>query len=246
MKPAVVIPAYNEAATIAGIARRARAVVDQVIVVDDGSTDATAAQLDELDVTLLRNSHNRGKAASIWHGAIHAIEQGADVVITLDGDGQHSPEDIPRLLEEYVANPGCIVIGARVLGRENAPWLRAFSNRQADFWISWAAGYPIRDTQSGFRAYPDSVFREVMAPHDVAHGFVFESDILIQAARSGIYSRGVPIDTVYHKHEGARSSHYHPVYDSLRIIRQVGWRLISRGMYPLGLLRALGVLPLPR
>jgi glycosyltransferase involved in cell wall biosynthesis len=152
---AVVIPAYNEARTIADVAQRALAQIEQVIIVDDGSDDATVEQLHGMPVTVLRHTANQGKAASLWTGMQHALTLGADAVITLDGDGQHRPEEIPRLLAA-AQNPTAIIIAARLKGRTQVPRARRFANGMADFWIAWAAGYPLHDTQSGFRCYPAS------------------------------------------------------------------------------------------
>lgn len=237
---AVVIPAYNEAATIANVVERARAQVERVIVVDDGSTDATVSALDGMDVTVLRNTVNCGKGASLWRGARHAVEQGARAVITLDADGQHRPEDIPRVLAAAAKQPDTIIIASRLRHQENAPALRLFANRMANFWISWAAGYFIADSQSGFRLYPADVLDEVQVPHARQHSFVFESEILIDAAWRGIHSAAVPIDSLYF--EAARPSHYRATADTLLIIRMVAGRLLRRGMNPVGLCRVLAAL----
>ena len=158
MKAAVVIPAYNEAATVRDVAQRARALVDTVVVVDDGSTDGTSEQLRGLDVIVLRHDTNRGKADTLWTGFEHALGLGAQAIVTLDGDGQHSPEDIPRLLEAHARYPDRIVVGSRLHDRANFPARRYYANCFARFWISWAAGYPIADTQTGFRVYPARLF----------------------------------------------------------------------------------------
>jgi glycosyltransferase involved in cell wall biosynthesis len=233
---AVVIPAYNEASTIADIARRAGDYSDRVIVVNDGSSDETARVLEKLPVTLLNNTQNLGKGKSLLCGARLALEQGATAVITLDGDGQHRPEDIPLLLEMAAANPDTIIIAARLHNRNCAPPLRRFANSFADFWISWAAGYRICDSQSGFRLYPAATFQQCPTESD---NFVFESEILIDAARQGMYSKGVAIGSVYH--QNSRNSHYRPASDTWAIIRMVAGKLLNRGLYPLGLLRALGI-----
>lgn len=238
----VVIPAYNEAATIAAVAGRALAQLPDVIVVDDGSTDGTSAQLAGLPVTLLQHPDNRGKAASLWRGMEYALQQGAQWVITLDGDGQHNPEDIPRLLAVAVEQPQAIVMAARLRERANVPKARRFANGMADFWISWTAGYPIRDSQSGFRCYPAELLRQLRLPCDRRHGFVFESEILIVAARRGFWAVPVVIAALYPPQ--ARASHYRPALDTARIVRMVAWKLLSRGLYPVGLLRSLGWWPM--
>lgn len=237
---AVVIPAYNEAATIVDVVRRSRDQLNRVIVVDDGSIDGTAELLTDMDVEVLRNAENSGKGASIFNGIQYALAQGAKAVITLDADGQHQPEDIPRVLAAACIYPGRIIIASRLRHTENAPPLRLFANRFANFWISWAAGYWIADSQSGFRLYPGAAFEQAQVPHTRERSFVFESEVLIEAAWRGIRSEPVPIDSVYF--EAARKSHYKPTEDTVRIVRMVAGRLLRRGMNPLGLFRILKTL----
>ena len=243
MTIAVVIPAYDEAATIADVVRRARQQVERVLVVDDGSRDETTAQAVAAGAVVLRQSGNQGKGASLWRGMQTAMEQGAEAVITLDADGQHRPEDIPKLLAAHQRWPGCPIIAARLEGREAAPRLRRFANGMADFWVSWAAGCPIPDTQSGFRLYPAEFLRRASGPEPGRHGFAFESALLMQAGRQRRYPRVVAIATIYHAQ--GRPSHYRPWRDTLRIVDLVAWSLLRRGLYPLGLLRSLRLLPLP-
>lgn len=233
---AVVIPAFNEVATIRDVAERALKQCPQVIVVDDGSTDGTGAALAGLPVRLLRNEDNQGKAASLWRGAEVALALGADRVVTLDADGQHKPEDIPLLLAAAAQNPDGIVIGARLADRAVIPQARYVANRIAAFWVSWACGQLLDDSQSGFRAYPAPLFRKLVIPHGRARGFVFESEILIEAARLGYRCVMVPIAAIYRP--GMRASHFRPVLDVVRITRMIAWKLLSRGLYPRGFYRA--------
>jgi len=234
---AVVIPAYNESRTIRDVAERALGQAPVVIIVDDGSTDGTAAALEGLPVVLLRHQVNRGKAASLYAGAGEAIRRGAGFIVTLDGDGQHRAEDIPLLAQANAVAPGRIVIGSRLHMREAIPPARYWANRLANFWISWAAGYAIADTQSGFRVYPAALFAKAKVGHDEAHSFVFESEILIEAARLGVQAVCVPISVIYSSR--ARPSHFRPVVDIARIVRMVAWRLLARGLYLQGLYRSL-------
>ncbi|MBL8258869.1 MAG: glycosyltransferase family 2 protein [Candidatus Competibacteraceae bacterium] len=244
MAVAVVIPAYNEAATVAAIVRRARQQVDWVVVVDDGSRDDSAARAEAAGATVLRQSENRGKGASLWRGMQYAVERGAEAIVTLDADGQHRPEDIPKLLAAHRRDPARLIVAARLTHRDRAPGLRRFANGMADFWVSWAAGCPIADTQSGFRLYPGAFLRQARGPgQDRRQGFVFESDVLIQAGRLGRYPAAVPIETIYHAQN--RPSHYRPWSDTWLIVQWVGGSLLRRGFYPVGLLRSLRLLPLP-
>ena len=232
----VVIPAYNEAATIVDVVSRTIRQIKNVIVVDDGSTDGTAEALLDLPVTLLRNPTNCGKAASLWRGFQQALAAGASGVVTLDGDGQHAPEDIPRLLAEAAFHPDHVIIGARLGDQRRAAYWRYVANRVADFWVSWAAGCSFADSQSGFRVYPSSLLSRVKITHGKARSFVFESEILIEATRAGYRSLAVPIEAL--RRSGARPSYFRPVLDITRITCMVGWKLMSSGMYPIGLYRS--------
>ena len=233
---AVVIPAYNEARTIRDVAQRALLQSPLVIVVDDGSTDGTAAALEGVAVTVLRHDGNRGKSASLRSGAEEAVRRGATAILTLDGDGQHCPEDIPLLAQAYAAAPGRIVIGSRLHKRAEIPPARYWANRFANFWIGWAAGHAIADSQSGFRIYPAALLTKAGVNCDQAHSFVFESEILIEAARLGVRAKCVPISVIYSTR--ARPSHFRPVVDIARIVRMVAWRLLTRGLYLQGLYRS--------
>lgn len=234
---AVVIPAYNEAATIRDVAASARACASLVIVVDDGSQDGTAETLSGLDVVVLRNATNCGKGASLKRGMACALQRGATAIITMDGDGQHMPQDSPRLLALAQDHPNDIIIGARLIDTEAFPRRRYYANQVANFFISWAAGYAIEDSQSGFRLYPAKLLQQPRIAEIRAPGFAFESEILIEAARLGYESKPVAVAAVYGKER--RASHFRPILDILRITRMVAWKLISRGLYLNGLYRAL-------
>ena len=238
-KTVIVIPAYNEAATIRDLTERALKIAPDVVVVDDGSTDSTADLVADLPVVVLRNETNLGKAASLWKGFDHALALGAQFVVTIDGDGQHRPEDMPRLLNRAERSPQSIVIGARLHDKKNFPPRRYYANQFARFWISWAAGYPIADTQSGFRVYPEFLLAKLTRRDVRWNGFVFESEILIAAGAIGVKSVAVAIPGIYPK--AARASHFRPVVDIARIVIMVAGRLLWRGMYPLGLWRSLNL-----
>ncbi len=228
---AIVIPAYNEEATIFDVVQAALKQSEKVIVVDDSSVDKTIEKLTGLPITLIRHEENKGKAASLWDGFIEALEAGVDAIITIDGDGQHAAEDIPLLLEKAAEFPNGIIIGARLADKSTIPAKRYYANKFANFWIAWAAGYPIADSQSGFRLYPKSLFDHLNI--SIEHSFVFESEILIKAAQLGVYSHPVKIPAVYKK--GARPSHFRGVHDITLITKMVGKSLFKRGMYLSGL-----------
>ena len=237
MKIAIVIPAYNEAATIRAIATRALALTGAVVVVDDGSTDGTSAELAGLPVTLVVHRRNLGKAASLWDGMQAALAAGAEVVATMDGDGQHSADDVPRLVRALAAHPRAIAIGARVRCHGPMPRVRRFANRFADFWVSWAASHPVLDSQSGQRAYPAALLRGLGLPHGPSRGFTLESELLIEAARQGYRTVSVPIDAVYGV--AARPSHFRPWRDTTRIVLMIAGRLVRGRLNLPGLVASL-------
>lgn len=236
-KTVIIIPAYNEGATIRNLVERCAILSLPIIVIDDGSTDNTLSELEGLPVTVLQNDCNSGKAATLWRGMQHAMEMGAEQIISIDGDGQHRPEDIPALIEAANNHPNHIIIAARLKDNDQAPRARLAANRFADFWISWAAGQWIHDTQSGFRLYPTSLIRHLSPDISKERGFVFESKTLIDAARHGIHCQVTPISSSYHSN--ARASHFRPVADITHIVLMVAWSLLSRGLFLQGLWRAI-------
>ena len=234
---AVVIPARNEAASIRDIALACMQQVKHVIVIDDASSDDTREQLKDLPITLLHSDTQLGKGGALAWGFRKALELDAHAVITLDGDGQHDPTDIPQFIAAANRYPQHLVLGARLKHQQRAPRRRLIANRIADFWISWAAGQPIRDSQCGHRLYPTELLREVTARSSVHFGFVFESEILIESARHRFDVVVVPIESRYPPH--ARASHFHPARDIWRITKMVSGKLLLRGFYLHGLINSL-------
>lgn len=232
----IAIPAYNEARTIRSLAEASLSLCPRVIVVDDGSTDGTRSALGGMPIALLHHETNQGKAASIRTAFRHALGAGARCVITLDGDGQHDPLDAPGLLDAWHRNNDRIVIGSRLHDRTQFPPARYRANRFACFWISWASGHPIADSQSGFRVYPREVMRLALQRVRSSR-FTFESEILIDAASKGFRTLAVAIPG--HYPENARTSHFRPVVDITKIVLMVAGRLLRQGMAPLGLWRSL-------
>ena len=233
----LVIPAYNESATIREVVQGALRHFGTVIVVDDGSSDGTVEKLSNLPVTLLLHPENMGKAASLWNGMQAALKLGAKGIVTMDGDGQHDPADLPRLLMAAQTHPDKLVIGSRLWNRDVIPKARYRANRFANFWIAWASGQSVEDSQSGFRVYPAQLIRVCRFKLSRDRGFVFESEIIIEAARHKFLCAFLPVQTTYPKN--ARSSHFRPVKDIVLITRMVAWRLFIRGFFLPGLWRSL-------
>ena len=221
----VVIPALNEALTLRALVRQVLERYPDVIVVDDGSTDGSAETVSDLPILLLRHAQRRGKGNALRDGLGLALAHGADAVATMDADGQHAVTDLPRLVAAWRADPRRIVIGARLRGRERQPVARRRANAVADWFVSWAAGQPIVDSQSGQRIYPRAALE--LARGIDSDGFEFEADVLIGAARRGIEWVAVPIDARYAP--GLRASHFAPVTDIARITRRVASHIVRGG-----------------
>ena len=222
---AILIPALNEERAIRRVVESALAVLPDVIVVDDGSTDRTVEELADLPISLLRHATPRGKGESLREGFREALRRGFDAVVAMDGDGQHDAADIPRMLAAAKSFPDCLVIGARIRTRANQPNARRRANAVADWGISWGCGIPVADTQSGQRYYPRAAMELVDLP---AQGFVFEAAILIAAVReAGLGVVSVPIETRYSGE--FRLSHFRPIRDvSLITLYTIG-RILHYG-----------------
>lgn len=230
VRVAVLVPALNEELRIREVVEGALRHAAHVIVVDDGSTDATLERIADLPVQMIRHATRKGKGEGLRTGFRAALALEVDGVLTMDGDGQHQASDIPRLLAAARAYPQHIVIGARLRKRAQQPIHRRLANEFGDWGIAWATGYRIADTQSGQRYYP----RAVCELAEVAgEGFVFEADILIQAARRlGTPCVSVPIESRYAGDGLAgqfRRSHFRPLHDLYRITSHVVARVFEYG-----------------
>lgn len=226
MKLVLVIPAYNEVLRIRQVAEQALAVCEHVLVVDDGSGDGTAEAISGLPLRVLRHPARCGKGQALRSGFRAALDAGADLVATMDGDGQHSAADLPRLRAAAIAHPGQIIIGARLRQRRQAPLLRRLANRFGDWGISWACGQRIVDTQSGQRIYPAAV--AALAGTIAGEGFVFEAELLIQSARQlGAGCVAVPVESRYQPE--FRRSHFRPLRDLFGITSHVVGRVLRGG-----------------
>jgi glycosyltransferase involved in cell wall biosynthesis len=229
---AAVIPALNEELRIAEVVAGALAQCDLVIVVDDGSDDATADIVSASAAVLLRHPRRMGKGQALRDGFAEALRRGMAAVVTMDGDGQHDARDIPRLIAAANAHPRNIVNGARLHKRSTQPWYRRLGNDFGDWGIAWGCGFQLVDSQSGQRLYP----APVLALRDVpGEGFVFEAQILISAARElGFGVVSVPVETRYAVAGGSeqfRKSHFRLFRDLARITTHVVGQVLSHGRF---------------
>ena len=216
MHVAAAVPAYQASGTIAEVVRRTRPFVAAVLVVDDGSTDHTAevARAEGAQVHSLPT--NSGKGAALLAAFQILFAQGFAAVVTLDADGQHLPEEIPRLLDAFASAEVDLVLGTRDHLFHMMGLVRCLSNSISSWLISWLAGIPLSDVQTGFRVYSERLVRLVGFPE---RRFEAESAVVVRAARLGLRIATVPVELG--TPDGRRTSHYRPFADSLRIARAV-------------------------
>ncbi len=211
---AIVVPAFDCAATIEGVVKEARQHVGDIVVVDDGSTDGTAESARRADAAVLVNPSNLGKGASLRRGLEWCRENGFTHAISMDGDGQHLASQIPVLTAEAGRFPDSVVIGQRIIDPAMVSPNKLFGNRFANRWVEIACGKTIPDTQSGFRVYPVTATLDLNGRAD---RFAFETEFLIRAVRAGISIRSIEVE-VYYPPVDERHSHYRPWVDTIRII----------------------------
>jgi glycosyltransferase involved in cell wall biosynthesis len=208
---AAVIPAYLEEKHIADVVGRALQQLDHVLVIDDGSTDATAEAARKAGAEVIVHPQNRGKGESIKTGLRHWLERNFTYVIILDGDGQHRPEEIERFLTA-AATRAELFVGTRMNDVREMPLVRRSVNRYMSASISRLCGQHIPDTQCGFRMVHRNLIPDLLGGAD---RFEYETEMLILASRKGCRIESVPITTVY----SDEVSSIHPVRDTLRFLK---------------------------
>lgn len=213
MKTCVIIPTHNESNTIAGLISQIRNLNFDLVVIDDGSTDSTAVIAEKSGAAVIRNTINQGKGAALIRGFEYCLKNNFDAAITLDGDGQHLPEDIPNFvsLADKKEEIG-IIIGNRMFNRRNMPFIRVITNKFMSWLLSKIIGQKIYDSQCGFRLIKRKVLEKVSLK---THKFEIESEIIIEAGRNGVKIESIPIQTVYRKER----SHINPFVDTFRFFR---------------------------
>lgn len=212
MRICLLIPAYNEARTIGQVVSEAREITESVVVVDDGSQDATAQIAEDSGALVIKHSVNSGKGAALRTGFQHVLDNGYDALITMDSDGQHDVNDIPGFLKAFDERGSGIIIGSRMQDISTMPAVRKFTNKFTSFVGSLLTHQKIRDSQSGFRLISSDVLRAVELE---TAGYEMESELLIKASRAGFRITSVPIKTIY----GQEVSKINPVVDTCRFLR---------------------------
>ena len=214
LKCAVLIPTYNNSSTIAKVIEDVKEFTQDIIVVNDGSTDNTSEILSTIkDIRVIEYTQNRGKGHALKLGLGKAYEWGYRYAITIVSDGQHYADDIPVFIQRIEQVPDSLLIGARNLTADNMPSKNTFANKFSNFWYKVETGQKLTDTQSGFRLYPLDKLQNVRL---ITRRYEFEVEIIVRAAWRGVNVENVPIK-VYYPPEEERVSHFRPLRDFTRI-----------------------------
>jgi glycosyltransferase involved in cell wall biosynthesis len=209
MSAVAVIPAYNEAASVAEVVTGLRGSVAHVIVVDDGSIDETAERARAAGAEIVSHRTNLGKGHAVRRGLAVALAGDYTHVLLLDGDLQHLPQEAARLLQVAAETGADVVIGERQFCREEMPASRYHANRIGSRVLSWFVNAPVRDSQCGFRVFRMDALRPLRLH---ASGYEIETEMLVKVRRRGGRVASVPISAVY---AGGRSK-LRPVRDTTR------------------------------
>jgi glycosyltransferase involved in cell wall biosynthesis len=215
----VVIPCYNEEATVGSLVVHAKRYVDAVVVVDDGSSDRTAERAKNAGAVVLSHVKNKGKGAALKTGFQYALEHDFDYVVTIDGDGQHDPGEIPAVLGNVMSNGHDMSIGYRVGNDTEMPIWRRVGKRVLDYTTSLGAGGFVTDSQCGFRAFNRRAV-VVITPKLRGDAFSVESEQLIRAYESGLK---VMNTTVTCKYKNLETSTKNPAAHGLSVLAYVLW-----------------------
>ena len=210
------IPAFNASSQISEVIKKSQKYVDQVIVCDDGSTDATFVNAESSGAIMLKHKNNLGKGAALKTLFEKAKEIDADIIITIDGDGQFLPEEIPKLIEPIKTNQFDVVIGNRFLNKDEMPSYRKAGNKILDGFTKLAANLPFEDTQSGFRSYSKNAIKKISFS---TNGFGVDSEILIDAVNKDLKITEQYVSVIYNT--GTKTSTKNPVSHSMGVIASI-------------------------
>jgi glycosyltransferase involved in cell wall biosynthesis len=209
MNAVAIVPAFNEARSIADVVTGLHGMVSHVLIVDDGSTDQTAARARAAGAEVLTRGTNTGKGSAIRAGLAHVMTRPFTHVLLIDGDMQHRPREASRLLDAAQRTGADLVLGEREFSREEMPAARYHANRIGSRVLSWFVGAPVQDTQCGFRVCRLDALRDLPLR---ARGYEIETEMLVKLRRRGARLASVPITAVY----AAERSKLRPVRDTTR------------------------------
>jgi glycosyltransferase involved in cell wall biosynthesis len=214
LKACVIIPTYNNAATLAAVIEDVAQYSKHIIVVNDGSTDNTVDIVKQFPVVqFISYTKNVGKGWALRKAFWYAIDKGYQYAISIDSDGQHFAKDLPAFINKLEEEPNTIIIGARNMGQASVPGGSSFGNRFSNFWFRVETGITSPDTQSGYRLYPLEPLKKM---YFITRKYEFEIEVLVRAAWKGVKVISVPV-TVYYAPKEERISHFRPYKDFFRI-----------------------------
>jgi glycosyltransferase involved in cell wall biosynthesis len=210
----VVIPTYNNSATLAEVIADVSLYTNNIIVVNDGSTDNSELIAQSFSqVQLISYTNNVGKGWAIRKAFAYAIAHQYKFAITIDSDGQHFAKDLPAFINELKEVKDAIIIGSRNMDQATVPGKSSFGNKFSNFWFKVETGITAPDTQSGFRAYPLELLKDI---HFFTKKYEFEIEVLVRAVWEGAKIKSIPV-TVYYAPKEIRVSHFRPFKDFTRI-----------------------------
>ena len=220
----IVIPVYNEAGAICGVIDDIRTVGDYIlIVVDDGSHDDTAFQAHAKGVLVIRHRVNRGKGAAVKTGVVAANLLDADVVVTMDGDGQHDPGDLQSLIEPILTEQYDVVLGSRLLNREDMPALKVVANTMGNFFTWLFYGIMVSDSQSGFRAYSKYA---ALIIDTKADKYEYDSKVIREIKSNRLRFTEVLVHTLYTDYSKGKKNKQGFVNGLVTLFRMI-WKIIA-------------------
>ncbi|MGI9552104.1 MAG: glycosyltransferase family 2 protein, partial [Aurantibacter sp.] len=229
LKCCVIVPTYNNAKTLSNVLDGLLRQTDDVIVINDGSTDDTKEILAAYaHLSVIQIDKNKGKGNALRRGFEKALSLGFDFAITIDSDGQHFPEDIPVFIDalQQAKDKDVLLIGSRDMDHESVPKKSSFGNKFSNFWLWVTTGKTLADTQAGFRLYPIRSMENIKLR---TTKFEFEIEAMVKSSWKGIALKNVPIRVLYDDSE--RVSHYRPTIDFLRISLLNTWLVLVALIY---------------
>lgn len=194
MKTCLLLPAYNESRTIGRIVQEAGLFVGRTVVIDDGSSDDTADIARAHGAIVLKHAQNRGKGRALRTGFDYALQNGYELIATMDGDGQHNPMDLPRFFDHFRRTRPDILVGGRIKERSRMPLHRCLNNWLVSTIGSALCGQKVPDFQSGYRLVKTEILKTVRLETE---RYETESELLIKAGRLGFRIESTPIQTIY-------------------------------------------------
>ncbi len=217
MKPYVVIPAYNEAGSITQVIVGVKSLADKVVVVDDGSTDATSKQAVQAGAIVLRHVINRGYGAALKTGSDWAVKQGADLILHFDADGQFEPRDVPLLVDSLTATQSQVALGSRFKGRViGLPVMRRLTLKMAIIFTWLVSGLKLTDAHNGLRLFKAEAWQQMVLKQD---RMAFSSELIDEIKRLKLSFIEVPVTVRYTTY--SRQNSKQGRWPALRIVKDL-------------------------